>query len=48
MFEKNKSHKLFVIYVHCHRELIEQGVDEAGRKFYKIYCSEESEIIYFR
>jgi len=41
MFEK-KSHKLFVIYVHCHRKLIEQGLDEQGRKFYKIYYSEES------
>lgn len=32
----------FHIYVHGHRELIEQGVDEKGRKFYKIYYSEES------
>lgn len=37
-----KLDKNFHIYVHGHRELIEQGVDEAGRKFYKIYYSEES------
>ena len=32
----------FHIYVHGNRELIEQGVDEKGRKFYKIYYLEES------
>ena len=37
-----KLDKNFHIYVHGHRELIEQGVDEQGRKFYKIYYSEES------
>jgi hypothetical protein len=37
-----KLDKNFHIYVHGHRELIEQGIDEAGRKFYKIYYSEES------
>jgi len=28
--------------VHGSRELIEQGTDEHGRKFYKIYYNEES------
>ena len=37
-----KLDKNFHIYVHGHRELIEQGTDEKGRKFYKIYYSEES------
>lgn len=36
-----KLDKNFHIYVHGSRELIEQGVDEGGRKFYKIYYSEE-------
>lgn len=36
-----KLDKNFDIYVHGNRELIEQGVDEKGRKFYKIYYSEE-------
>lgn len=37
-----KLDKNFHIYIHGHRDLIEQGVDEHGRKFYKIYYSEES------
>ena len=37
-----KLDKNFHIYVHGARELIEQGVDEEGRKFYKIYYKEES------
>ena len=37
-----KVDKKLSIYVHGSRELIEQGVDEEGRKFYKIYYKEES------
>ncbi|WP_018617430.1 hypothetical protein [Segetibacter koreensis] len=37
-----KLDKNFHIYIHGNRELIEQGVDENGRKFYKIYYEEES------
>ena len=37
-----KLDKNLPIYVHGSRELIEQGVDEEGRKFYKIYYKEES------
>jgi hypothetical protein len=37
-----KLDKNFDIYVHGNRDLIEQGVDENGRKFYKIYYQEES------
>ncbi|OAV70416.1 50S ribosomal protein L22/unknown domain fusion protein [Bacteroidales bacterium Barb4] len=33
--------KDFHIYVHGNRDLIEQGIDENGRKFYKIYYQEE-------
>ncbi|MFN3916620.1 MAG: nucleoid-associated protein [Flavobacteriales bacterium] len=36
-----KLDKNFHIYIHGNRELIEQGVDEKGRKFYKIYYQEE-------
>ena len=36
-----KLDKNFHFYVHGSRELIEQGVDEEGRKFYKIYYKEE-------
>lgn len=32
----------FDIYVHGNRELIEQGVDDSGRKYYKIYYKEEN------
>ncbi len=37
-----KLDKNFHIYVHGDRELIEQGRDPDGRKYYKIYFSEES------
>lgn len=37
-----KLDKNFHIYVHGNMQLIEQGVDEYGRKFYKIYYQEES------
>lgn len=37
-----KLDKNFHIYIHGNRELIEQGVDEKGRKFYKIYYEEEN------
>jgi len=37
-----KLDKNFHIYIHGDRELIEQGVDDDGRKFYKIYFEEEA------
>lgn len=37
-----KLDKNFHIYIHGNRDLIEQGVDENGRKFYKIYYKEEN------
>lgn len=37
-----KLDKNFHIYVHGNRELIELGIDENGRKFYKIYFEQES------
>ncbi len=37
-----KLDKNFHIYVHGNRELIEQGMDENGRKYYKIYYQEEN------
>ncbi len=37
-----KLDKNFHIYIHGNRELIEQGVDEKGRKYYKIYYENES------
>lgn len=37
-----KLDKNFHIYIHGNRELIEQGVDKDGRKFYKIYFQQES------
>lgn len=37
-----KLDKNFHIYIHGNRELIEQGIDENGRKYYKIYYNEES------
>lgn len=37
-----KLDKNFHIYVHGDSNMIEQGVDEEGRKFYKIYYSQES------
>lgn len=36
-----KLDKNFHIYIHGNRDLIEQGEDEKGRKFYKIYYKEE-------
>lgn len=36
-----KLDKNFHIYIHGNRDLIEQGVDEDGRKYYKIYYKEE-------
>lgn len=37
-----KLDKNFEIYIHGNRELIEQGVDDNGRKFYKIYYENEN------
>lgn len=37
-----KLDKNFHIYIHGNKELIEKGVDENGRKFYKIYYNEEN------
>lgn len=37
-----KLDKNFHIYIHGNKELIEQGKDENGRKFYKIYYEEEN------
>jgi hypothetical protein len=37
-----KLDKNFHIYVHGNRELIEQGTDENGRKYYKIFYKEET------
>jgi len=36
-----KLDKNFHIYIHGNREWIEQGIDERGRKYYKIYYEEE-------
>lgn len=36
-----KLDKNFHIYIHGDRQLIEQGVDEDGRKYYKIFYKEE-------
>lgn len=36
-----KLDKNFHIYIHGDKDLIEQGVDKDGRKFYKIYYKEE-------
>ena len=36
-----KLDKNFHIYIHGNRELIEQGVDADGRKFYKVYYDQE-------
>ena len=36
-----KLDKNFHIYIHGNRDMIEHGVDENGRKFYKIYYYEE-------
>jgi hypothetical protein len=37
-----KLDRNFHIYIHGDRDLIEKGVDEDGRKYYKIYYSHES------
>ena len=37
-----KLDKNFHIYIHGKKELIEKGVDEKGKKYYKIYYEEES------
>ncbi|MBN1969538.1 MAG: nucleoid-associated protein [Candidatus Delongbacteria bacterium] len=37
-----KLDRNFHIYIHGNRQLIEKGVDENGRKYYKIYYEEES------
>ncbi|QNR86757.1 nucleoid-associated protein [Pedobacter riviphilus] len=37
-----KLDKNFDIYIHGNRQLIEQGIDENGRKYYKIYYEEEA------
>ena len=37
-----KLDKNFHIYIHGNRDLIEQGTDPDGRKYYKIYFNEES------
>jgi len=37
-----KLDKNFRIYIHGNRELIEQGVEKDGRKYYKIYFEQES------
>jgi hypothetical protein len=37
-----KLDKNFHIYIHGDRKLIEQGIDNDGRKFYKIYFQEEN------
>ncbi len=36
-----KLDKNFHIYIHGNRSLIEKGVDDNGRKFYKIFYNEE-------
>ncbi len=36
-----KLDKNFHIYIHGRRDLIEKGVDESGKKFYKIFFEEE-------
>lgn len=37
-----KLDKNFHIYIHGNRNLMEQGIDENGRKYYKIFYEEES------
>jgi hypothetical protein len=37
-----KLDKNFHVYIHGDRELIEQGIEEDGRKYYKLYFREES------
>jgi hypothetical protein len=37
-----KLDKNFHIYIHGDRQLIEQGIEKDGRKYYKIYFDKES------
>ena len=37
-----KLDKNFHIYIHGNRDLIEQGIDTDGRKYYKIYFDKET------
>jgi hypothetical protein len=37
-----KLDKNFHIYIHGDRNKIEHGVDESGRKFYKIFYEQET------
>lgn len=37
-----KLDKNFHIYIHGNKEMLEQGIDESGRKFYKFYYENES------
>tara|TARA_R110002072_G_scaffold126602_1_gene263512 strand:+ start:23 stop:1060 length:1038 start_codon:yes stop_codon:yes gene_type:complete len=37
-----KLDKNFHVYIHGDRELVEKGVDENGKKYYKLYYEEES------
>jgi hypothetical protein len=37
-----KLDRNFHVYIHGNRDLIEKGVDEDGRKYYKLYYNEES------
>jgi hypothetical protein len=37
-----KLDRNFHVYIHGNRQLIERGVDEDGRKYYKLYYEEES------
>lgn len=37
-----KLDKNFHVYIHGNREMIEKGVDEDGRKYYKLFYEEES------
>ena len=37
-----KLDKNFHIYIHGDTDLIQQGIDSDGRKFYKIYFNQES------
>ncbi len=37
-----KLDKNFSVYIHGNKEMIEKGVDESGRKYYKLYFDEEN------
>jgi len=32
----------FHVYIHGNKDMIERGVDDDGRKYYKLYYEEES------